>query len=54
MTTDVLPLFAAGLVLGVSLAAPPGPVMAIMATASRSAFVFRRRFSEKINVLSGR
>jgi len=34
MTTDVLPLFAAGLVLGVSLAAPPGPVMAIMATAS--------------------
>lgn len=34
MTTDALPLFAAGLVLGLSLAAPPGPVMAIMATAS--------------------
>lgn len=34
MTTDMLPLFAAGLVLGLSLAAPPGPVMAIMATAS--------------------
>ena len=34
MTTDTLPLFAAGLVLGLSLAAPPGPVMAIMATAS--------------------
>ena len=34
MTTDAFPLFAAGMVLGVSLAAPPGPVMAIMATAS--------------------
>jgi threonine/homoserine/homoserine lactone efflux protein len=34
MTAETLPLFAAGLVLGLSLAAPPGPVMAIMATAS--------------------
>ena len=34
MATDPLPLFAAGMVLGLSLAAPPGPVMAIMATAS--------------------
>jgi len=34
MTSEALPLFAAGLVLGLSLAAPPGPVMAIMATAS--------------------
>ena len=34
MMNEMLPLFGAGLVLGVSLAAPPGPVMAIMATAS--------------------
>ena len=34
MTTEGIPLFAAGMVLGLSLAAPPGPVMAIMATAS--------------------
>jgi len=34
MTTHALPLFGAGMALGLSLAAPPGPVMAVMATAS--------------------
>ena len=34
MMTDALPLFAAGMVLGLSPAAPPGPVTAIMVTAS--------------------